>query len=144
MEVKGTESLLKKLKTMNEAMQGKIVSKAIAKGCKIVQANAKLLCPVDKGELRNSIMTKVEDTDTRITGKVYTNKKYASYVEFGTGQRGEASHEGTAPNVDIEYSSSWRGQPAQPYLYPALKNNEEIVTKQIADDIAMQIRKLVK
>lgn len=144
MEVKRVNELLKKLKSIDDVVQGEIVRDAVARGCKTVQSSAKRLCPVDKGELRSSIMTKIEAKDGRITGKVYTNKEYAAYVEFGTGQRGEAEHDGTSPDVTVGYSSEWRGQPAQPYMYPALKNNEEAVTKQISKDITNEIRKLVK
>ena len=36
------------------------------------------------------------------------------------------------------------GQPAQPFLYPALKNNEERVTRNIANYVAREIRKVCK
>ncbi|HEM5164059.1 TPA: HK97 gp10 family phage protein, partial [Streptococcus suis] len=75
--------------------------------------------------------------------------------EFGTGPKGAANHAGISPNVSVSYRSTpWYvhesqidvgpyrfqkigefykmfGQVAQPYLYPALKDNEERVTKNI-------------
>ena len=59
---------------------------------------AKRLCPVDTGNLRNSI-THTADEDTAYIG---TNVEYAPYVEFGTSK--------TA---------------AQPYLRPAAQNHSE-------------------
>lgn len=158
MEVKGTKELLQKLNSINSAVSGKIIKNAVAKGCHKVQAAAKLLCPKDTGELIKSIVTKVEKKGDRITGKVYTNKEYAPYVEFGTGPKGQEDHDGISPNITPSYrEKGWsykdeetgervytRGQPAQPYMYPALKDNEEEVKNQIAEDVVKEIRKLVE
>lgn len=69
---------------------------------------AKMLCPVDTGNLRNSITHTTED-DAAI---IATNVEYASYVEMGTSR-----------------------QAAQPYMRPAIENNireyEEIFTEQL-------------
>ena len=81
--------------------------KAVNKG--VVQANAKLLCPVNHGELRASISEKAEQTSTGVRVMTYTNKESASYVEFGTGPRGEASHEGISPKVTPTYSQHGGG-----------------------------------
>ena len=128
---------------------------AVSKGIKTVQAEAKSLCPVYDRELRDSIYTSVENGES-IRGTCYTNKSYAAYVEFGTGPKGQANHEGISPDVTVSYSQSpwwihesqvgretaerygWpcidtpdgrfyrcSGQAAQPYMYPALKNNEQ-------------------
>lgn len=131
-----------------------VVVKAVEKNTKIIQAEAKLLCPVDKGELRNSIHTTIKKEDDCIKGITYTNKSYAAYVEFGTGPKGAAEHTGTSPNVNISYSDKgWvyptdegfiytEGQPAKPYMYPALKNNEKEVAKNIKNDIKKSLEEL--
>lgn len=80
--------------------------KAVAKGTKIVQAEAKSLCPVGDGELRNSIYTSMETTSETVRGSCYTNKSYAAYVEFGTGPRGQANHQGVSPDVDVAYTQN--------------------------------------
>lgn len=46
-----------------------------------IEARAKVLCPVDTGNLRNSI-TGVMNSDT--SGAVYTVVEYSIYVEYGT------------------------------------------------------------
>ena len=74
---------------------------AVASGIKTVQAEAKSLCPVHDGELRDSIYTTVENSDGSIRGTCYTNKSYAAYVEFGTGPKGQANHEGISPSVSL-------------------------------------------
>ena len=79
---------------------------AVSKGIKTVQAEAKSLCPVYDGELRDSIYTSVENGEESIRGTCYTNKSYAAYVEFGTGPKGQANHEGISPDVAVSYSQS--------------------------------------
>ena len=58
---------------------------------------AKQLCPVDTGNLRNSITHKQADENTEVIG---TSVEYAPYVELGT-----------------------RKSKAQPYLRPAAENH---------------------
>lgn len=73
----------------------------------IVEGQAKLLTPVDTGLLRSSINYQVQGK----TCKIGTNVHYAPHVEFGT--------------VRMK---------AQPYLRPALQNNEDKL-KQLAKEI---------
>lgn len=47
--------------------------KALKKACAYVEGEAKKLCPVDTGELRNSIAYYTEGNE----GTVFTNKNYA-------------------------------------------------------------------
>ena len=66
--------------------------KALERGAKKIQKDAKYLAPVDKGHLRNSIKTKSKVTPDGAEAQVFTNCEYAPYVEFGTGQRGKESN----------------------------------------------------
>lgn len=155
--IEGADSLVKKLDSISTEMKKRIIHKAVNKGIHTVRSEAVLMCPVDTGELRGSIMTMTEDdADGNVTGTVYTNKEYAPYVEFGTGPKGQADHAGVSPDVPVQYSQKgwsyknddgeWQytnGQPAQPFLYPALKNNEQRVKKQIMEDIRKEIESLV-
>ena len=88
-------------------------------------------------------------------GCVYTNKAYAPYVEFGTGPVGEANHAGISPNVPVAYRQdgwvwqdeeggfhSTEGQPAQPFMYPALKSMEKHVIKAIGNDLQAAMREV--
>lgn len=56
--------------------------KGLKRGAKKIQKNAKYLAPVDTGHLRNSIKTKSQTTQNGVEAQVYTNVKYAPYVEF--------------------------------------------------------------
>lgn len=162
---KELEAKLEKLATI-DMMPG------VAKAISLVQESAKALCPVKDGELRSSIYTDTEREDDVCRGICYTNKKYATYVEFGTGPNGQESHAGVSPNVDVVYSQTgWmmpaeamsmeeaegygfgiakdenenpigyytNGQAARPFMYPALKNNEDEAVQIIVDCVRSQL-----
>ena len=155
----GALELEKKLRTLSEME----LRQGIEKGISLVQEDAKANCQVHDGELRESIFTAVENKDGKIRGTCYTNKQYAPYVEFGTGPKGQADHDGISPDVAVSYSQTgwWihesqigrdvaeryrffhidtengrfykcYGQAAQPFMYPALKNNEDAILAIIA------------
>lgn len=172
--IKGVDKLIKKYGNLQKvADQG--VKKAVGQGTQIARAGAVLLCPVLDGELRQSIKSSVDIQGDRVIGSVYTNKKYAPFVEFGTGPVGEANHAGISPEVTPSYSQSpwwihesqigWEtaemyhmfrietedgffyrtsGQPAQPFLYPGLKNNEELISHTVGEMVSKEIRKASK
>ena len=154
--LEGASRLDKKLKNISNEMKTHILEKAIGQGTQVVRSEAVLLCPVDSGELRQSIKTSVEASGDDINGITYTNKEYAAYVEFGTGPKGEESHSGISPEITPSYTQQgwsyknddgeWiytNGQPAQPFMYPALKNNEKKVKKLIKDIVSEELGKLV-
>ena len=170
--VKGAEKLMRQLNNLGNI--NPIVEKAVRKETLRVQRNAVLLCPVNHGELRQTIKTKVEATEGMVIGTVYTNNKHAAYVELGTGPIGEANHEGISPEVNPVYSQSgwwfpgdkvtpqdaekyhWpsmttedgktlyftQGQPAQPFMYPALKGIEDIVCMNLKATLVAVIEKV--
>jgi len=77
-QVTGLAPTLMKIRNLaSEDKLGKIVEAAALQ----VEAEAKRICPVDTGRLRNSIATAKDKKTTAIVG---TNVEYAPYVEFGT------------------------------------------------------------
>lgn len=143
---------------------------AASRAIKKVQAEAKRLCPSHDGELRSSIYTDVEWGAEYVRASCYTNKSYSPYVEFGTGPKGQANHEGISPDVAVAYTQApwwihesqvdrrtaemyhWfyvdtpkgrfyqcAGQKAQPYMYPALKNQADEVTKVFDEAVRRQL-----
>lgn len=85
------------------------ISEIIAAGADAVCNNAKSICPVDTGALRDSISVSAAGNRAEISA----NTDYAAYVEFGTSQM--------AP---------------QPYLVPSLIGNSGAVLAAMADAIA--------
>lgn len=165
-ELLGADRLIAKCRRLaSKKTVEDIVLRAVHNAAKkVVQADAKRLAPGNNGELRNSIKTRVKMDGDKVIGEVYTNLHYAPYVEFGTGPKGQASHSGISPEVSVSYRSSpWYvhedqidvgsyhfqkigefykmyGQPAQPYLYPALRDNQERVSKNISNYVRRKIR----
>lgn len=125
---------------------------AMTKAVTFVHAQAKVLAPVDNGELAGSIRMEVKDKSKGVVGRVYTSKQYAPYVEFGTGIKGN----GTYPNknVSLSYRSTpWvytpdggetfyrtEGQVAQPYMYPAIKRNEKYIKSLFKQGVSDVVR----
>ena len=79
---------------------------ALKAGATIVKGDAVMRCPVDTGQLRNSIQDAIYD-DYAI---VDSNVEYAPHVEYGTSR-----------------------QNAQPFLRPALDENMEDIKKAMGD-----------
>lgn len=152
--VVGLDSLLKKLNKLGGNID-EVLTQSIGQQTKLVQGDAKDLCPVDLGDLRNSIKGTVKKYKGRIVGVVSTNSDHAAYVEFGTGKVGERTNKNNKVNASYKQDKwlvnipdvgpRWiEGQPAQPYLYPALKNNEERIIENIKADIRKAIREVAK
>ena len=142
MTIKGMNSLLRKIDALGGNSQ-KALQTGIRKGSKLVQGDAKELAPIgDSGLLRNSIQEKTEVKSGVVVGKVSTNIYYGPYVEFGTGQRGEASPSPPKSPENLSYRQDWAGMDAQPYLYPALTQNKENVKSVVKEELKKEIRKL--
>lgn len=130
--IKGTKELQNLLKNVGTAPIERTIKKITVE----VQGQAKGLAPVDTGTLRNSI--KMNYDSNKKEGKVYTNNEYATYVEFGTGIRGNGSYPDS--NKNLTYNQNWKGQVAQPYMYPALQHGKSLVTETLKQEIAKEIK----
>lgn len=174
-EIKGMDELLQKLERLEQALTPAL-EKAMKPAIKLTQAQAKVLCPEDTGQLYNSISTEVEVEGDIVRGIVAANNDHAAYAEFGTGPEGARNHEGISPNVEIIYKSkAWwipegengidrktaekygffckefngkrfyrtDGQPAKPFMYPAIQQTKKGVVKLLGDGLAKEIRRIV-
>lgn len=103
---------------------------ALAAAGEVVSADAKANCPVDTGYLRNSIAVQV-DGNSAVIGP---SADYGIYVEFGTGSKGSGGAAHTTKGSWV-YCKNGRfyttsGQPARPFLVPALTNNVDAIIAQ--------------
>ncbi len=89
------------------------INKALTASALVVEGQAKALCPVDTGNLRNSITHEVEGKEARVG----TNVEYAPFVELGTSKMA-----------------------AQPFLNPALEQNKGNIQKIFADALKKAVR----
>lgn len=125
---------------------------------KVVHAQAKSLAPVDTGNLAGSIHQEVKKKAENLEGRVFTNVQYAPYVEFGTGIKGNGSYPYEVEGLNLSYrDSSWvytpdggetfyrtKGQVAQPFMYPALKQNEKYIKQLFKDGVKDNLAKNCK
>lgn len=153
-EIKGLNSLMKKLDNLGGDVE-KTLYQSVNKMGLFVQREAKELAPVDTGDLKQSIICTTVQANNKISSVISTNSDHAAYVEFGTGKKGENTPvEGKYPGTLAYKQDKWRvnipdvgvrwieGQPAQPYLYPALKNNRDEVIRNIKNDLQGAIREI--
>lgn len=139
--VKGMDSLMYKLAQLSGGTSA--LKRGIHQAAMKVQGDAKALAPVgETGRLRNSIKADVKEESGRVVGIVSTNLEYAPYVEFGTGQRGDASPSPPKYDGPLSYRQDWKGMPAQPFLFPAADQNREKVSEIVAEELKKEIRKL--
>lgn len=153
----GLDDFYKTLDTLKENAD-KVAEQAVLTGAEKIRKQAVLLAPVDTGELRQSIKTMSQKDGKTVKGILYTNKEYAPYVEFGTGPTGEASdHSDVSPNIAVSYKQkgwsyqdaegNWhhtKGQPAQPFMYPAARDTKDQATKAVSDTFAKAIKEGLK
>lgn len=174
--IEGLDVLMAKLDKLGGNAEEALRS-GVEKATRRVKRDAKLLCPVDNGKLRNSIQHKVEKFQGKVEGLVFTNMEYAAYVEFGTGPKGEAS-QAIRPSGISYKQDPWfipvdkisadtaekyhfqkikvgsgedakqyyicYGQPAHPFLYPALIQNQENIKKDVTAVIKAALKEVCK
>lgn len=152
----GADDLIAKLQRLSSQRQVEITGRAVHNAAKnVVQADAKLRAPVNNDDLRPGIKVRMAKSDRAPRAEVVSTSDHGAYVEFGTGPKGAANHAGISPDVNVSYRSTpWYvhesqievgpykfpkhgefykmyGQVAQPYLYPALKDNKKRVVANI-------------
>ena len=133
MEVKitGLTELTQKLDSLLDINDG------MKKCCALVERSAKEKVPVQTGELRRSITSKVENNGLEITGTIYTPLEYAPYIEYGTGLFAEEGGRPT-PWCYQDDKGEWHttsGQPPQPYMRPALNENRTTILEILGGSI---------
>lgn len=95
---------------------------------------AKDLVPVDTGRLRNGITHAVAENE--MAAYVGTNTSYAPYVELGTGIYADGGR--PTPWVYQDANGNWHwtaGNPAQPFLAPAVKDHAKTYQNIIEDEL---------
>ena len=100
----------------------------------VAEGYAKKLCPVDTGNLRNSITHTVDEEEP--AAYIGSNAEYAAYVELGTGKYVSSGR--PTPWVYQDEKGNWHrthGQKAQPYLKPAVADHANTYRKIIEDEL---------
>lgn len=123
------------VKNLEDAINKQIpeaIYRAMEKACLIVVSDAKRGCPVDDGQLRNSIEYQIEQSSSKgiddVVGYVGSNVEYAPYVEKGTGIYSAEGRK--TPWSYQDAKGEWHktsGMKAQPFLQPAIDNNRDSI-----------------
>lgn len=110
MAIIGERELRRRLEQMLPRVKSEI-EQALTDSALLVERDAKIKSPVDTGRLRSSLTHVSEDSGSdNPSVKVGTNVEYAKFVEFGSSR-----------------------QAAQPFLYPALIENEQKIKRKLAE-----------
>ena len=140
-EIRGLQQLIRTVQAIGGNADACMI-RGIGKSMTVIEGDAKDLCPVDHGELRDSIHSETKIIEGIVIGECGTNKEYAAYQEFGTGQRGAESPSPPKAPIGNGYREDWSGCAAQPYLYPALMQNKDTVKELCADELRQEIQRL--
>lgn len=152
--VKNIDKLTSKLNKMIDMD----LKDAMNKATTLIHGQAKALAPVDTGQLAGSIHMEVKEKKDGLEGRVYTNTEYAPYVEFGTGEKGNGTYPYDVEGLNLSYADKpWtytpdggetfyrsHGQVAQPFMYPALKQNEKYIKNLFKETVKEDIETIVK
>lgn len=89
--------------------------------------------PVDTGALMDSIVQEI----TSEFAKIYTDKEYALFVEFGTGIRGKSSPHPQQSKEGWTYGENYTGQKASKYMWNTYLDMEKEM-KSIAEKVLQE------
>jgi HK97 gp10 family phage protein len=108
--------------------------RALEKCGLVAEGYAKRLVPVDTGNLRNSITHKVDPAEPAVY--IGTDSEYAAYVELGTGEHYPGGRPTPWKYQDANGNWHWtKGNPASPYLKPAVADHTGQYRKIIEDEM---------
>lgn len=108
--------------------------RALEKCGLVGEGYAKKMCPVDTGNLRNSITHTVNMKEK--AAYIGSPVSYATYVECGTGKYYPGGR--PTPWVYQDSEGNWHrtsGQPAHPFIKPAVANHLEQYQKIIKKEL---------
>ena len=122
----------------------KEIEREVEKEAKVVQAQAKLLAPVDTGNLRNNINTSVKWEGNTCVGVISADTEYSVFVEYGTGIY---SSLGTGRQTPWVYTPDggthfyWtQGQQPQPFMNPAYENTKDKIFRDLTEMVGRLLK----
>lgn len=142
--MEGLDQLLKKLDKLGGDL-GKSTAKAELRAGAVIQGRVKQLCPVDTGQLRESIGNERQG-DVTVVG---TSVEHAIFVEYGTGKKGDP----TVPHTTKEYwrykgkGGNWvtsHGQVPRPFMRNGFSQSKDQAVQAYADSIRSDIKEMMK
>lgn len=152
-KLEGMDELIDDFDGMNKRFKDALVSDIGPEIAQVMYAQAVRNAPVDTGRLRQSltsgkaVITRDDGTDEVFIGAT-TNIEYASYVEYGTGTKGDPAVPHVpksfwwAPNPEYNPGDPksprfirWYAQAPNPFMGRALEQTEGIAVKMMAEGL---------
>ena len=137
-EIDGLDNILDNLENISSKLDG-AVQNGVAKGGKAIQAQCKAECPVDTGELRNSIVEETTGGGGKYTSEIGPTVDYGIYVEMGTGIYAGG---GQTPWRYQDCKGQWhttRGQRPQPYMEPGFEAGKDEAVEILTNEVQKAI-----
>jgi hypothetical protein len=134
-KLEGLETAIRNLHSW-EKEKIRLVANQYDRSALAIEKGAKLRVPTDKSVLKPSIQKDVTITQNNrvVSASVFTDVKYAPFVEFGTGSLVEV------PAEQQEYASQFKGKTgrvrnyrARPYLFPAFEQERPILIQKLTE-----------
>lgn len=156
-EIKGLDEQIRRLDRYPQ-IAGVELGIAMRQAVAMIEREAKIAAPVNTGQLRSSITSKIElMMGGEVTGIVGTNVIYAPAVEFGarphfpplqplaywvSRKLGIQGWEGIGVTIMIARKIAARGTRAQPFLKPAFEKAKNDINKAFANAVERIVQKL--
>lgn len=142
-QIQGIDELREKLRLLGADVHKELV-KAGKKGMEVgIEAEAKRIVRRRTGDLSRSLTTEIIDEDSdEMQVATGTNKKYAPYLEYGTGIYAENGQGRKTPwayvNEDGELVFT-RGSHPYPFMRPAVDKGKDTVGETVARELEKAI-----
>ncbi len=123
-KLQGGDELIEKLKKLDYAVRGQIISTAVMAGANLVRASAEQKAPVHMGRLKRNIIAELQQQESFLTSFVVgpaATAWYGRFPEFGT-----------------------RFMAARPFLRPAFDEQKQAVKKVIGECIRAGLESAVR
>ena len=133
-EIDGLDNILDNLENISSKLDG-AVQNGVAKGGKAIQAQCKAECPVDTGELRNSIVEETTGGGGKYTSEIGPTVDYGIYVEMGTGIYAGGRQ---TPWSKGQWHTT-RGQRPQPYMEPGFEAGKDEAVEILTNEVQKAI-----
>lgn len=143
-KIEGLEKLTKKLEYLGGNSSG-VIDKGLALGAEKIKADAKTACPADTGHLKASIVREKNPNGYAVG----TNVKYAPYVEYGTGTKGDPSvphtqrEKWTYRDEKGNYHTAY-AQPPRHFLLKSFESNKETVAKLVRKQLSLALNEKMR
>lgn len=102
--VKGADKLLVKIDKI-KGLQNTTLVGVMEANAQTVWDSAQMLVPTNSSDIKKHISKTTISKGSEVESIIITNDDHAMYVEFGTGPKGQANHDGISPNVSPVYTS---------------------------------------